>query len=72
MGKENHAIMARYEVTVSDNVFEHSFMSDSRNAKAHLMEDGGNLCSIRNKNGKIISQCKHSLEFGYYYALDFE
>lgn len=45
-----------YNVYVESGMFE----SDSRNAKKHLRDNGGNDCIITNKHGKILTRAKRS------------
>lgn len=56
----------KYIVTVSDNNNVSWFESNSRNAKKHLIDNGGHTCKVYNKKGEQISECGYSDEFGYY------
>lgn len=61
--------MKKYVITVlSNSHYGKTFDSTSRNAKHHLIENGGNTCIVKTVNGKFISKCCYSPEFGYYYA----
>lgn len=42
------------------------FESNSRNAKKHLRDNGGNQCLVFTKSGKLISGARYSDEAGYY------
>ncbi len=48
-----------YNVYVESGVFE----SDSRNAKKHLRDNGGDTCTITDKRGKIITMAKRSGDY---------
>lgn len=58
----------KYTVRVMSNFNTVEFESNSRNAKQHLINNGGYRCEIV-KNGEIISACEYSEEFGYYYVV---
>lgn len=45
-----------YNVYVESGMFE----SDSRNAKKHLRDNGGNTCTITDKHGKIVTMAKRT------------
>lgn len=44
----------RYIITIGLNQYE----STSRDAKKHLRDKGGNECTVRTKNGKLVSMAK--------------
>lgn len=48
-----------YNVYVESGKFE----SDSRNAKKHLCDNGGDTCVITDKHGKIITMAKRSGDY---------
>lgn len=48
-----------YNVYVESGIFE----SDSRNAKKHLRNNGGDTCIITDKRGKIITTAKRSGDY---------
>ena len=51
----------KYNVYVENGVFE----SDSRNAKKHLRDNGGNICIITDKHGKIVTMAKRFGDYIY-------
>ena len=55
--------MKRYVVWYGSGMMNH-FESDSRNAKRHLLELGGDEVIITNKHGETISRAINSPEFG--------
>lgn len=50
-----------YDVYVDSGIFE----SDSRNAKKHLRDNGGNTCVITDKHSRIITMAKRSGDYIY-------
>lgn len=52
----------RYIVQIGMNEFE----SNSRDAKKHLSAHGGDSCTVRDRDGDIVSKARYSPEFGYY------
>ncbi len=55
--------MKKYIVATNETS---EFESNSRDAKKHLRENGGDICNVYNKSGKLISQARNSAEFGIY------
>lgn len=63
--------MKQYIIQIDSNShYGKQFVSHSRNAKQHLIENGGHTCTVKDSRGNIISQCKYSPEGGgtYYYS----
>lgn len=60
--------MKKYKIIVESNFNEIEFESSSRNAKQHLINNGGHTCKVFDKNGTQLSECKYSDEFGYTYC----
>lgn len=60
--------MKTYKILVISDFNEKEFTSTSRNAKKHLQDNGGHTCKVFTAEGKQLSECRHSAEFGYYYS----
>lgn len=58
----------KYIITITSGTNEKTFESNSRNTKRHLIENGGEICTAKDKHGFILSVCKYSEEFGYYHC----
>ena len=56
----------KYTVKVISNFNATEFESNSRNAKKHLVDNGGHICKVYNGKGEQISECRYSDELGYY------
>lgn len=63
---EERGIIMKYTVKVISNFNVTEFESNSRNAKQHLIENGGHTCKVYNRKGEQVSECRYSDEFGYY------
>lgn len=57
----------KYKVEVSSNFNTVEFESDSRNSIQHLRNNGGHMCLIKNKSGKVISAAGYTSEDGYFH-----
>ena len=65
-GRKKEVNIMKYIVKVISDFNATEFESSSRNAKKHLIENGGHTCKVYNRKGEQVSECRYSDEFGFY------